>query len=170
MQNTRWTKLSGNSGSGKSTLAKLVCFALNGIPYKPSKEEESIHNKYLLIYRDLVERYQGQPAIFVSSTFKPNCFFDPNKICFADKLNLLEIGEYKVEFSQGERQRFVFLEALSKQSSLMILDECFSGIPQQHEYDILKWLKDKIKLKNCIYISHRKAFEVENLMDTEVRL
>ena len=65
------------------------------------------------------------------------------------------IGEKGLNLSGGQRQRMSLARALSVSPKIVILDDAFSSIDIHTEEEILKNLKESIKEKTLILISHR---------------
>ncbi|MFQ5904917.1 MAG: ATP-binding cassette domain-containing protein, partial [Candidatus Binatia bacterium] len=65
------------------------------------------------------------------------------------------VGERGVALSGGQKQRATLARALLLNSPFLLLDDCLSSVDAETEERILKALKDILKEKTCIIISHR---------------
>jgi len=65
------------------------------------------------------------------------------------------LGERGVTLSGGQKQRTAIARAVIKNPKILILDDCLSAVDAQTEERILKNLKEFMKSRTCIIISHR---------------
>ncbi|MDQ3191582.1 MAG: ABC transporter ATP-binding protein/permease [Bacteroidota bacterium] len=65
------------------------------------------------------------------------------------------LGERGITLSGGQKQRISIARAIIKKPSILIFDDCFSAVDTETEEKILNNLKEIIKEKSCIIISHR---------------
>ena len=99
------------------------------------------------------------------------------KICKLDKfiknekiLNDISIGEGGANLSGGEKQRFGIARALYTDPDVLIFDEFTSSIDSETEKEIVQNLKNIIKDKTSIFVSHKdsifahcdKIYEIKN--------
>ena len=73
---------------------------------------------------------------------------------FPDKFNTL-VGERGVTLSGGQKQRIAIARAILGSPSILILDDCLSAVDANTEAEILKDLKEIMKQRTSIIISHR---------------
>lgn len=65
------------------------------------------------------------------------------------------IGERGVMLSGGQKQRLVLARAILKKSKLLLLDECLSAVDTRTEQTILNNLRDYLKDRTTLVITHR---------------
>jgi ATP-binding cassette subfamily B protein len=66
-----------------------------------------------------------------------------------------EIGERGVMLSGGQKQRISIARALMKDAPLLILDDCLSAVDARTEKQIISNLKEYLKGRTSILITHR---------------
>ncbi len=76
------------------------------------------------------------------------------------------VGERGIALSGGQKQRATLGRALVFNSPILILDDCLSSVDAQTENEILRALRDTLKEKTCIIISHRISAvrEADNIL------
>lgn len=67
------------------------------------------------------------------------------------------LGERGVNLSGGQKQRLTLARAIAKKPSILILDDCFSSVDFETEQAILNELKDVLKNRTTLIVSHRLA-------------
>lgn len=166
--------LLGKVGSGKSTLAELICRINDpnsGGIYIGGK---NIKNVNLSCLRNAIG-YVPQEAFLFSDTIYNNIAFG-KKQCKeqeviyaakeADILNNIKnfkkgfqtiIGERGVTLSGGQKQRISIARALIRKPEFMLFDDCLSAVDTKTEELILQNIKENIKDKSCLIISHRAS-------------
>lgn len=65
------------------------------------------------------------------------------------------MGERGITLSGGQKQRACLARALSIDPRILILDDSFSAVDTNTEEEILKSLKEYMRGRTCIIISHR---------------
>ena len=65
------------------------------------------------------------------------------------------VGERGITFSGGQKQRASLARALATNPKILILDDSFSAVDTHTEEEILKNLKEFMKNRTSIIISHR---------------
>lgn len=65
------------------------------------------------------------------------------------------IGERGVTLSGGQKQRISIARALIRNPDMVILDDCLSAVDTETEQKILNYLRDALKGKTSIIITHR---------------
>ena len=65
------------------------------------------------------------------------------------------LGERGVSLSGGQRQRVAIARALLKEAEIYLLDDCLSAVDTDTEEKILTNLRDTLKGKTVIIVSHR---------------
>ena len=169
----------GLNGVGKSTLAKLIC----GL-YRPCSGHIFINEIDGERFTRL-QRYQLVSALFQGSDFFP-ATLDEN-ICCSTKQDIdyeklvkvlkkagmydkyislpekgrtlvnAQVDEDGVEFSGGEKQKFLFARMLYKNTPIAILDEPTANLDPVSEYSFYVEFSEALVDKTVIFISHRLA-------------
>jgi ABC-type bacteriocin/lantibiotic exporter with double-glycine peptidase domain len=67
------------------------------------------------------------------------------------------IGENASSISQGQKQRISLARALIKKPKILLLDEAFSGLPENDEAQIVETIRAKFKGITIISATHRLA-------------
>ncbi|MFQ5851651.1 MAG: ABC transporter ATP-binding protein [Candidatus Binatia bacterium] len=65
------------------------------------------------------------------------------------------VGERGMALSGGQKQRVTLARALLLNSPFLLLDDCLSSVDAETEGEILRGLRDVLKEKTCVIISHR---------------
>ena len=163
----------GSTGSGKSTLVKLI----------PRFYDVS-HGKILVDGIDIKDvrfkslrkqiGYVSQERFLFTGSIKDNISFGKqdlniNDVKHAAKIayihefidkELLEkydtiIGERGITLSGGQKQRIAIARALAVKPKILILDDCFSSVDVDTEFEIQKSLKNVIKNTTTFLITQR---------------
>lgn len=164
----------GRTGSGKSTLANLLCRL-----YDPSEgsiliDKINLAEINLNSYRQCIG-YVPQEVFLFSDSIKNNIAFglkedliSEHKIheaakqavvydsidAFPDKFEA-RLGERGITLSGGQKQRVSIARALIKSPALLIFDDCLSAVDTETEAAILYNLRQEMKNKFSVIISHR---------------
>lgn len=80
--------------------------------------------------------------------------FDGDVQTFPQKYETI-VGERGITFSGGQKQRASLTRALAIDPKILILDDSFSAVDTNTEEEILKRIKEFMKLRTTIIISHR---------------
>ena len=159
----------GKSGSGKSTLINLIIGYL-----KPSLGKIIVNNKYQVFNLDC--SYVPQEVfIFDETIIKNICLnFKKEKVNFIKLKKIIKILNlenfieesdkgYETVLSNsgdglsiGQKQRIGIARSLYKDSDIYIFDEFTSSLDIATEKEIIESLKEFLKLKTVIIITHRK--------------
>jgi ATP-binding cassette, subfamily B, multidrug efflux pump len=165
----------GPVGSGKTTIADLLLRL-----YDTSKGEVLIDGKPIQSYDLHALRksmsYVPQDVFLFSDTIKNNISFSANKVHNDEEIteaskqagvyhNIMGfpqqfdtvVGERGVTLSGGQKQRISIARAIIARPQIMILDDCLSAVDAETEEMILLNLKEIMKDKTCIIISHRDS-------------
>jgi ABC-type multidrug transport system fused ATPase/permease subunit len=67
------------------------------------------------------------------------------------------LGENACRLSQGQKQRISLARALVKQPKILLLDEAFSGLPEEEEAKIVERIRFKFPVLTLISATHRLA-------------
>ncbi len=170
-----FTGITGESGKGKTTILNLVLGFLS-----PLKGEIRING--IAAGQEIVQScwpfisYVRQQSFFIHDTILRNITLeeaghDMNKLQFAleaSGINKLSgvwpeglqkmITENGKNISGGQRQRIAIARALYKDADLFILDEPFSELDEESEYDLLQTFRQLSQTgKMVILITHNKT-------------
>ncbi|SFA92057.1 ABC transporter ATP-binding protein [Algoriphagus aquimarinus] len=162
----------GTTGSGKSTIANLLMRM-----YDPSTGVIKVDGNPIDQYdiSDLRRQigYVPQDVFLFSDSIGNNIAFgieesDPKIIEQAAKdadvyQNIVEfpkgfetmLGERGITLSGGQKQRVSIARAIAKEPKILILDDCLSAVDTKTENVILTALKNIMKDRTSIIISHR---------------
>ncbi|TFG00191.1 MAG: ABC transporter ATP-binding protein [Promethearchaeota archaeon] len=163
----------GPTGSGKSTLIKLIPRF-----YDVSEGKILIDGKDVKKYKFESLRkqigYVSQERVLFSRSIKDNIRFGNNdlsdeEVKQAAKIAHIhkfiekelpkgydtEVGERGVTLSGGQRQRVAIARAIAIKPRILLLDDCFSSVDVDTEYEIQKKLKSFIKNITTILITQR---------------
>jgi len=162
----------GNTGCGKSTLANLVCRlfdADSGEILMDGKPVQSWNPNRLRRQMSYVQ----QDVFLFSDTIRNNILFGNPDISEAEmelasqRADLFEnvtqfekgfdtiVGERGITLSGGQKQRVSIARALVLKPKVLILDDCLSAVDTKTENNILTHLKEEMKDKTTLIISHR---------------
>jgi ATP-binding cassette, subfamily B, multidrug efflux pump len=163
----------GHTGSGKSTLVNLIprifdpptgSIFIDGIdildiPLKKLRDNIGFVSQETFLFSDTIEENIKSGAHYVDSIdeVKKIATFVRLKEeieSFKDGFNSV-LGERGINLSGGQKQRMAIARALMKKPSILILDDPFSSVDTSTEDDILKNLKETMKSRTTIMISHR---------------
>jgi len=167
--------IKGQIGTGKTTLVNLLTRM-----YDITSGELLIEGKAIKDY-DLFELRKSiacvpQDVFLFSDTIKNNIAFSSNhtftdqEIIDAAKAagvydNIMSfpegfdtvVGERGITLSGGQKQRISIARAIISKPQILIFDDCLSAVDVETEHLILNNLKDIMKDKTCIIISHRDS-------------
>lgn len=169
--------LLGLNGAGKTTLVKLLCGFL-----KPTEGEILINDVPIDAY-DRQVYYQLVSVLFQDHTFlplsvdanltgQPGEKIDRERLTWAlqtsgfyekyeslpqkgDTMLVREVHEDAIDFSGGERQKFLFARALYKKAPLLILDEPTAALDPIAENEMYLKYSEAAGGRTSLYISHR---------------
>ncbi len=177
--------LLGINGAGKSTLIKVLSgvyirdggeIRINGQPAKINNPQDAIAAGISTVYQDpqMVESFTGYENIYLGSESEKKGIFTGLNRREMRKMALellkqypldIDIDKHVYELSAIEREIIAVLRALSKQCSILILDEPTSILTEKEKhilFDVLKILKKKGV--SIIYITHHLD-EVSQICD-----
>jgi ATP-binding cassette subfamily B protein len=162
----------GPTGSGKSTLVSLIlrlyepqagCVRVGGVPIEeiPLSELRSLVG---LIPQDI---------FLFSDTIAENVAFGVASLSEGDLDRLTRLaaideeirefpakfetvlGERGINLSGGQKQRIAIARALAKDPAILVLDDALSSVDTDTEEKILRSLRQEMKKRTAILISHR---------------
>lgn len=164
----------GKTGSGKSTIASLMVRLYDPDSGQVMIDDFDIKGLNITDLRDHIS-YVPQDVFLFSDTIGNNIAFgiksgnsDKVKIEKAAKQaviydSILEfpdqfdtmVGERGITLSGGQKQRISIARALAKDSGVLIFDDCLSAVDTSTEDKILRNLKQEMKGRTSVVISHR---------------
>jgi len=162
----------GRTGSGKSTIARLLTKLYEVPDGKIFFDDYDINEiPYEILRRDIA--VVPQETFLFSTTVKENIAFGKpdasmEEIIEAAKLAEIHdtimsfpqkyetvVGERGLSLSGGQRQRVTLARALLMNPKILILDDALSAVDANTEREILANLKNYMKQRTSIIISHR---------------
>ncbi len=167
--------IKGQVGSGKSTLANLLVRFYDTTQGTILIDNHPIQNYDVFELRKSIG-YVPQEVFLFSDTIKNNIAFSTNQtysdaeifkaakdagvydniMAFPNKFDTI-IGERGVTLSGGQKQRISIARAILSQPKILIFDDCLSAVDVETEDLILTNLKEIMKGKTTIIISHRDS-------------
>ena len=162
----------GPTGSGKSTLAALIARLWDAPPGTLFLDGRSIRDYPLAEVRRAIG-YVPQDTFLFSDTLRENIAFGVN---IAEEEHILEaaeiasisgeiqsfpqryetmVGERGITLSGGQKQRTSIARAVLRQPKILILDDSLSSVDTDTEERILRRLRDVMRERTSILISHR---------------
>jgi len=162
----------GKVGSGKTTLLDLISRV-----YDPEIGSILYDNEDLRSFRinDLRALFSYVPQnnfLFSETIYKNIEFGNPNatknQVINAAKLSEIDseinkfndgyktiLGERGITLSGGQIQRISIARSLIKDSALYLFDDCFSSLDSETEERLINNLKNNLKNRSVIIVSHR---------------
>ena len=162
----------GKVGSGKTTLLDLLSRV-----YDPEKGSILYNNKDIRSFkinnlRGLFSYVPQNNFLFSDSIFKNIQFGNPDstneQVQKAAKLSEIDseidkfekgyrtiLGERGITLSGGQIQRISIARSLIKDSALYLFDDCFSSLDTDTEERLINNLKNRLKNKSVVIVSHR---------------
>lgn len=173
--------LKGESGSGKSTICRLLIKEVDNYQGSILIGKQNILDYNLATIRENLI-YLSQSENLIKGSILDNLLFyqkiDFNlvkevcNLCYViDIVNKkpLRFNSYVDEntISGGEKQRILLARTLLKKGEIYLFDECLSEVEESLEENIIKNIRNFLKDKTLIYISHR---DQSNLFSKVVNL
>ncbi len=173
----------GRTGSGKSTLAQLLLHT-----YEPQKGIITYDgipiNKIDINSLRLQIGYVPQDIFLFSETVKNNISFGHDNASGEDVVHAAKqasihteierfqhgydtvVGERGVTLSGGQKQRISIARALTKDSRIIIFDDCLSAVDARTEKEIIGNLYQYLDNRTAIIITHRifSLFEFDKII------
>ena len=162
----------GKVGSGKTTLLDLLSRV-----YDPEKGSILYNNKDIRSFkinnlRGLFSYVPQNNFLFSDSIYKNIQFGNPDatneQVQKAAKLSEIDseidkfekgyrtiLGERGITLSGGQIQRISIARSLIKDSALYLFDDCFSSLDTDTEERLINNLKNRLKNKSVVIVSHR---------------
>jgi ATP-binding cassette subfamily B multidrug efflux pump len=162
----------GPTGSGKSTLANLIARVYDAASGTVFIDGRSVRNFPLNILRRSIG-FVPQETFLFSETIRENIAFGQEDASdsairaaaqaatiaediegFPEKYKTL-VGERGLTLSGGQKQRTAIARAIIRNPQILILDDALSSVDTQTEDKILNHLRDIMRDRTTIFISHR---------------
>jgi ATP-binding cassette subfamily B protein len=162
----------GYTGSGKTTFVNLIprlydCTSgeilidgldLRKIPLGVLRTNIGLVQQESFLFSDTVmnnltygsTEYDDKQILEAASVAQ----FDGDVQTFPQKYETI-VGERGITFSGGQKQRASLTRALAIDPKILILDDSFSAVDTHTEEEILKRIKEFMKSRTTIIISHR---------------
>lgn len=163
----------GRTGSGKSTIASLLTRTYDTTSGEVRIDGNEIHKMNLNSVRSNIG-YVPQDVFLFSETIANNIAFGVKEETSNDAVytaakqadiydNIIDfplgfdthIGERGITLSGGQKQRISIARAIIRDPQILIFDDCLSAVDTETEEKILSHLKDLMKGKTTVIISHR---------------
>jgi len=162
----------GPTGSGKSTLAALIARLWEAPPGTLLLDGRSIRDFPLAELRRSIG-YVPQDTFLFSDTLRENIAFGVNDALEEHIYEAAEIasisgeiqsfphrydtmvGERGITLSGGQKQRMALARAVLRQPRILILDDALSSVDTGTEERILRRLRDVMRERTTVLISHR---------------
>ena len=162
----------GHTGSGKTSLINLIPRLYDVTSGEILIDGKSVKNIPLDVLRTNVAVVQQESFLFSDSVYGNLSYglretdklrveevsrianFDKDVHSFPNGYDTV-VGERGITFSGGQKQRASLARALATNPKILILDDSFSAVDTHTEEEILKNLKDFMKNRTSIIISHR---------------
>lgn len=175
LQKGKTLAILGTTGSGKSTLVQLLLRVMDATDGEILIDGKNLTSINLHDYKKHIG-YAPQDVFLFSDTIANNISFgvEFGDTDLTEKVNtaaqqaaLLSsiqefpdgmktmIGERGVTLSGGQKQRVSIARALIKNPDILLFDDCLSAVDTKTEAEILSNLKQIMKGKTAIIISHR---------------
>jgi ATP-binding cassette subfamily B protein len=162
----------GPTGSGKSTLVSLVPRIYDAAPGSVLIDGRPIREFPLEVLRKNIG-FVPQETFLFSATIRENIAFGAEDATDADVRRVAEaasiasdiesfpegyntvVGERGLTLSGGQKQRTAIARALIRNPRILILDDALSSVDTQTEDRILNYLREIMRGRTTIFISHR---------------
>jgi len=162
----------GHTGSGKTSLINLIPRLYDVTSGEIFIDGKNVKDIPLDVLRTNVAVVQQESFLFSDSVYGNLSYglretdkqrveevsrianFDKDVQSFPNGYDTV-IGERGITFSGGQKQRASLARALATNPKILILDDSFSAVDTHTEEEILKNLKEFMKNRTSIIISHR---------------
>jgi ATP-binding cassette subfamily B protein len=166
--------ITGRTGSGKSTLVQLVSRQVEPPPGTVLVDGRDVSTLPLSTLRQVMG-VVPQDAFLFSESIRDNIAFARDNLDL-DTVRALAatahvdadiegfplgydqlLGERGVTLSGGQRQRTAIARTLAADPPILILDDCLSAVDSVTEQAILRGLRETLRHRTAIVVSHRVA-------------
>jgi len=162
----------GKVGSGKTTLLDLISRVYDPEIGSILYDNEDIRSFKINDLRALFSYVPQNNFLFSETIYKNIEFGNPNatknQVINAAKLSEIDseinkfndgyktiLGERGITLSGGQIQRISIARSLIKDSALYLFDDCFSSLDSETEERLINNLKNNLKNRSVIIVSHR---------------
>ncbi len=164
----------GRTGSGKSTLAGLINRLYDVEQGEIRIDDVPVKEHHLTDLRHAIGAVPQDVFLFSETIGNNISFGDPkgqvpkDRVEWAAKQALVhdnimgfpqqyetEVGERGITLSGGQKQRISIARALIAEPSILVFDDCLSAVDTETEKKILTNLKEVMKGKTAMIITHR---------------
>ena len=144
--------LRGHNGSGKTMLLRLLCGLLT--PSSGSIEKEEYSYGVIIETPSFVEHETARQNLeFLASIQKRIGMKEIENA--VEKVNLSDVIDKKVKkYSLGMKQRLAFCQAIMESPDVLLLDEPFNALDDEHFERVLNLIKEMKKDKLIIIAAH----------------
>lgn len=158
------TLLTGDNGSGKSTFFKslIQMFPYQGHLLYQEKEVRKLRQKKYLtkvgeVFTDSTPQFlKITPAQEIALAKQKTKFFSQTQIDqMVAQLQLPDLNQSIYTLSGGQKKKLQIFLMLLENQQVLLLDEPLTGLDEQGQRIISKWLKRSSQFKNIIIISHQ---------------
>jgi ATP-binding cassette subfamily B protein len=162
----------GPTGSGKTTLVSLIPRIYESEPGSVLIDDRAVREYPLADLRRSIG-FVPQETFLFSETIRENIAFGVQNASdervrwaadaasigneienFSEQYNTL-VGERGITLSGGQKQRTAIARALTRNPRILILDDALSSVDTQTEDRILNHLREVMRDRTTIFISHR---------------
>ncbi|MBS4033388.1 MAG: ABC transporter ATP-binding protein [Ignavibacterium sp.] len=162
----------GHTGSGKSSLINLIPRLYDATGGELLIDGVNVKNIPLDVLRRNIAVVQQESFLFSDNVYNNISYglrevnkervkevsgianFDKDVESFPNGYETM-VGERGITFSGGQKQRASLARALAVDPKILILDDSFSAVDTNTEEEILKNLKEYMRNRTSIIISHR---------------
>ena len=162
----------GRTGSGKSTLANLLTRTYDPPEGTLFVDNTDIRELPLKVLRENLGYIPQETFLFSDSIFENISFGveEADEAAVKEAAEIAQIhesieefpeqyntmlGERGINLSGGQKQRLSIARAILKHPKILIIDDALSAVDTITEEKILGRLRDVMKDKTCVWISHR---------------
>jgi ATP-binding cassette subfamily B protein len=166
--------LVGRTGSGKSTLAALLPRAFDPPAGMVTLDGADVRAYQLGWLREHIAWVPQETFLFSATVAENIAYGRPTasreQIEQAAEIAGLEddlrgfpagldtrVGERGITLSGGQRQRVAIARAVIRDAPVLILDDCLSSVDSQTEEKVLRGLRDVMRRRTTLLISHRMS-------------